>query len=95
MLSNSVKQLHGPHRELAAYGLKRIVDMTRDELEWALRETLERHMLILADRSKDTVKMTFEDATHPTSDMDFWNSVLEELFYGDAATKAERLAQHP
>jgi len=59
---------------IAAYGGKRIEDMTRDDLIKALDEMSERYMMLLRTRMVTSEVPVF----HP--DMDEWNDRLAEWF---------------
>ncbi len=67
---------------IAAYGGKRIDDMTREDLIKALDEMHERYMMLLRSRMVTSEVPVF----HP--DMDEWNDKLAEWFYGTDATKS-------
>ncbi len=66
---------------IAAYGSKRIEDMTREELIKALDEMSERYMMVLRSRMVTSEVPVF----HP--DMDEWNDKLAEWFDGTNTTQ--------
>lgn len=65
------------HRELSAWGLKRLEDMTKEELIAALRRVYETHLLVLGERLGQSDVPVFHE------DMDKWNDQLRIWFYGD------------
>ena len=60
--------------ELAAYGLKRIADMTREDLIIALNEMSERYMMLCRSRMSSNEVPIFHE------DMYEWNAKLEKWF---------------
>jgi len=59
---------------IAAYGLKRIDDMSRDELIMALDEMHERYMELIRAKMRGSEVPVFHE------DMDLWNKRLEHWF---------------
>lgn len=59
---------------ISAYGLKRVEDMSREELILALNEMIERYMLL------NRAKMLGNEVPVFHEDMDAWNAKLEKWF---------------
>lgn len=59
---------------IAAWGLKRIEDMSRDDLILALNEMHERYMMLIRARMYSNEVPVFHE------DMDKWNERLERWF---------------
>ena len=59
---------------IAAYGLKRIDDMSRDELISALSDMHERYMLLIRSRMQSNEVPVFHE------DLDQWNDQLAKWF---------------
>ncbi|CAB5220313.1 hypothetical protein UFOVP235_35 [uncultured Caudovirales phage] len=74
-----------PSRELAAYGGKRLEDMTKEDLITALKQVHERHLMILGER------LSSNDLPIFNADMETGNKQLMMWFMGNEATKPNDL----
>lgn len=67
---------------LAAYGLKRVDEMTRDDLIRALNEMHERYMMLVRSKMFSNEVPVFHE------DMDAWNDKLSDWFNVNPSTQA-------
>lgn len=66
---------------LSAYGLKRVADMTRDDLIEALNEMHERYMMLVRSKMISNEVPVFHE------DMEKWNDKLSDWFNVTTATE--------
>lgn len=77
--ARELRRLAGVQETIAAFGLKRIADMTRDDLIAALNAMCRSYTAIArSNMGKDEVPVFHED-------MDLWNEKLREWFGGNQA----------
>lgn len=75
--AGELRRLAAVHDTIATFGLKRIAEMTRDDLIAALNAMCRSYTAIArANMSKDEVPVFHED-------MDLWNEKLAEWFGGN------------